>query len=244
MTATTEKTVRDIAIENPSTIRVFETLGIDYCCGGRRSLADACAAANVSVARTLELLEDAQSPRDDSDPWNEVPLHALTAHIVTKHHDFVRRETERIQGLLTKVIARHGGANPQVRQIEDLFVAMTQELRTHMLQEERKLFPCIEQMEAAGLNVTSGPIADRIAAMTADHDSAGALMARIREHAAAFVAPADACPTFRALYHSLAGFESDLHRHVHLENNILFPRAVRIEAAHESARQLCHAVSA
>src|SRR5208283_1260907 len=133
MITTTEKTVREIAIENPATIRVFETLGIDYCCGGKRSLSDACLNANIPAAQALELLTNAgQSAADDANSWNEAPLHVLTAHIVAKHHAFVRQETPRIESLLSKVISSHGDGHPEVRQIEELFLAMGQELRTHM----------------------------------------------------------------------------------------------------------------
>ena len=247
MTTTTERTIREIAIENPSTIRVFESLGLDYCCGGKRTLSEACATAKVPVAHALELLEDAgRGVHEETGGWNEAPLHALTAHIVATHHDFVRRETPRIEGLLTKVVGRHGSVHPEVGQIEELFVAMGRELNTHMLKEEQVLFPYIEKMEAAvdaGRPPTPaffGSVANPIAKMMADHDDAGALLSRIRELSGGFTAPANACPTYRGLYHSLAEFESDLHRHVHLENNILFPRAARMEAAAPKATGATH----
>ncbi len=239
MTTTTEKTVREIAIENPATIRVFETLGIDYCCGGRRSLSDACLQANVPVAQAVELLANAgrDTGGDNANSWNEAPLHALTAHIVAKHHAFVRQETPRIESLLRKVISRHGDTHPEVRRIEELFLAMGQELNAHMMKEELILFPYIERMEVAFLAGEALPkacfesIASPIANMMADHDDAGALLAGIRELSGGFTPPVGACPTYTGLYHSLAEFESDLHRHVHLENNILFPRATQMEAA-------------
>jgi regulator of cell morphogenesis and NO signaling len=239
MTTTTEKTVREIAIETSATIRVFETLGIDYCCGGRRSLSDACLQANVPVAQVVALLADASrnAGENNDNSWNDAPLQALTAHIVTKHHAFVRQETPRIESLLLKVISRHGDTHPEVRRIEELFLAMTQELNTHMMKEEQILFPYIDRMETALLAGEPLPktcfesITRPIANMMADHDDAGALLASIRELSGGFTAPAGACPTYRGLYHSLAEFESDLHRHVHLENNILFPRAAQMEAA-------------
>ena len=234
---TTETTVREIAVGNPATIRVFETLGIDYCCGGKRSLGEACVRAGVPVARAQELLADAgKATQDESgNPWNEVPLKVLTAHIVANHHAYVRQETPRLEGLLRKVISRHGAAHPEVRQIEELFLAMGQELNTHMLKEEKVLFPYVAKLEAA---VTAGqaaepaffgPVTGPIANMMADHDDAGALLARIRELSGNFTPPAGSCPTYGGLYQGLAEFERDLHKHVHLENNILFPRAVQME---------------
>lgn len=238
MTTATEKTVREIAIENPATIRVFETLGIDYCCGGRRSLSDACLQANVPMTQAVELLANAcrEAGEDNANSWNEAPLHALTSHIVTTHHAFVREETPRIESLLLKVISRHGDTHPEVRRIEELFLAMTKELNTHMMKEEHILFPYIERMETALLAGEPLPktcfesITSPIANMMADHDDAGALLASIRELSDGFTPPVGACPTYAGLYHSLAEFESDLHRHVHLENNILFPSAVQMEA--------------
>jgi regulator of cell morphogenesis and NO signaling len=239
MTTTTEKTVREIAIENPATIRVFETLGIDYCCGGKRSLSDACLQANVPMAQVVELLATAgrDTGEDNANSWNDAPLHVLTAHIVTKHHAFVRQETPRIESLLQKVISRHGDRHPEVRRIQELFLAMAQELSTHMMKEEQILFPYIDRMETALLAGEPLPktcfesISSPIANMMADHEDAGALLASIRELSSSFAPPVGACPTYRGLYHSLAEFESDLHRHVHLENNILFPRAAQMEAA-------------
>lgn len=236
---TTEKTVREIAIENPATIRVFETLGIDYCCGGKRSLSDACAHAKVPMDRVLELLANAgkhSGPEDNA--WDDARLSALTSHIVQTHHEFVRRETPRLEGLLTRVINRHGATHPEVRQIEELFLAIGQELSTHMLKEEQVLFPYIEKMETAVLAgerrapAFFGSVTGPIANMVADHDDAGALLARIRELSGDFTPPEGACPTYRGLYQGLLDFERDLHHHVHLENNILFPRAIEMERLH------------
>ncbi len=240
MQTTLEKTVREIALEDPSSIRVFESLGIDYCCGGKRPLSEACSHAKVDLGRVVELLE--QSARDSQTPeageWSAKPLRELTAHIVEKHHGFVRRETPRIEGLLAKVAAKHGPAHPEIAQIEQLFSAIGLELSTHMLKEEQVLFPYIERMEEAVQAGDRVPVAffgsvkRPIANMVAEHDDAGALLAQIRELSNGYTAPGGACPTFVALYSGLEEFERDLHHHVHLENNILFPRAVEMEEAH------------
>jgi regulator of cell morphogenesis and NO signaling len=237
MQTITEKTVREIALENPSSIRVFESLGIDYCCGGKRPLSDACSHANVDFERVMELLEatkiDAQAP--DTGGWKTRPLAELIAHIVATHHGYVRQETPRIQGLMTKVLAKHGPTHPEIGQIDELFSAISQELSTHILKEEQVLFPYIEKMEAAVLAGEPVPVAffgtvkRPIANMVAEHDDAGALLAKIRSLSGGYTAPAGACPTFLGLYQGLQEFERDLHHHVHLENNILFPRAVEME---------------
>jgi regulator of cell morphogenesis and NO signaling len=239
MPTITEKTVREIALENPSSIRVFEALGIDYCCGGKKPLSDACSHANVDFGRVQELL--AQADRDSQAPvaqeWRDKPLSGLIAHIVAKHHGFVRNETPRIQALLTKVGSKHGAIHPEIAAIEQLFSAVSQELSTHMLKEEQVLFPYIERMEHAVQGGEAippaffGTVKRPIANMVAEHDDAGALLARMRELSSGYTAPAGACPTFLALYNGLEEFERDLHHHVHLENNILFPRAVEMENA-------------
>ncbi len=232
-----EKTVREIALENPSSIRIFESLGIDYCCGGKRPLSDACSRVNVDLDRALRLLEaaklDGQAP--DTGGWKTKPLGELIAYVVGKHHSYVRQEIPRIRGLLTKVLAKHGPTHPEIAHIGELFSAVAQELSTHMLKEEQVLFPYVERMEAAlqaGENAPAaffGSVKQPIANMVAEHDDAGALLAWIRVLSNGYSAPAGACPTFVGLFKGLEEFERDLHHHVHLENNILFPRAIEME---------------
>lgn len=237
---TAEKTVREIALEDPTSIRVFEALGIDYCCGGKKSLSDACSGAAVDLTRVLKLLDQAKRDPNspESDGWNERGLGELSRHIVEKHHAFVRQETPRIQSLLVKVMAKHGAAHTELAQIERLFAEIAQELATHMMKEEQVLFPYIERMEQAVLNGNPvppaffGTVKRPIASMVAEHDDAGALLAQMRDLSDGFVPPTGACATFVALYGALEDFERDLHHHVHLENNILFPRAIEMEESH------------
>jgi regulator of cell morphogenesis and NO signaling len=235
---TIEKTVREIVLENPSSIRVFEMLGIDYCCGGKRSLSEACSLAAIDVDETLALLAqaaDRDSRSGQANEWTARPLSELIGHIVEQHHGFVHRETPRLVGLLAKVKARHGSTHPEIAQIDSLFLVMAQELLTHMLKEEQVLFPRIEQLENAMKTGTPAPeaffgsVSRPIANMAADHEDAGAVLSRLRELSNGYTPPAGACPTFVALYRGLEDFEQDLHQHVHLENNILFPRAIEIE---------------
>jgi len=240
MQSVIEKTVREIALENPSSIRVFEALGIDYCCGGKRSLTDACSRADIDIDKALAMLAQADHDnfKGDSGDWVIKPLSELIGHIETQHHGFVRRETPRLVGLLVKVHTKHGAAHPEIAQVEQLFYAMGQELSTHMLKEEQVLFPHIERLEKAietGIPAPTaffGSVARPIAHMTADHDDAGAILSQIRELTNQYAPPPGACPTFVALYRGLEEFEQDLHQHVHLENNILFPRAIELERKH------------
>jgi regulator of cell morphogenesis and NO signaling len=237
MQLTQELTVGQIAAAEPASVRVFESLGIDYCCGGKRGLADACSRIGVSVDEVIARIAEAGQTIHAYTPtlWAEAPLTTLIRHIVERHHAYIRAETPRIQMLLEKVITRHGAAHPEIAQIRDLFTAAAQELSTHMLKEEQVLFPYIARMEQAA-NAGQplppaffGSVARPIARMIADHDDAGDLLSEMNRLAGGYTPPTDGCATFRALYQALAGFEIDLHEHVHLENNILFPRALALE---------------
>ena len=236
MTLTTEKTVRDIAIENPGAVQMFEALGIDYCCGGHRTLNEACERAKVSPDRALELIATLQ--QDDrtvaKDKWNEAQLSDLIQYIIERHHGFVRQEIPRLEALFEKVNQHHGEAHPELLEIRALYGAMSQELFSHLLKEEQVLFQYIQKLDAAlhGATLPVGCFASvemPIARMLAEHDDAGALLAKIRSLTGDFDPPETACPSYRRLYSGLEGFEQDLHRHIHLENNILFPRAVHLE---------------
>lgn len=229
-----DKTVREIATENPASVKVFETLGIDYCCGGRKSLKQACERANLAPEYVVEMLSKTDAPARSERDWTAAAASELIAHIVNVHHAYTRAEIPRITALLDKVCERHGAAHPELVELRPLVSAVAEELTAHMLKEEHILFPFIEQLEGAegrpGIPAPCfGTIAHPIARMLADHDDAGALLARIRELTDGYAPPADACPTFRALYAALEEFERDLHLHIHLENNILFPAAQRLE---------------
>ncbi len=226
------ETVREIAIRNPGAVRVFESLGIDYCCGGKRPLNEACERAKVPVERAIELLSAVQPDAlSEEKNWANRPLRELTSHIVTRHHSYVREESPRIERLLDKVVSRHGTGHPELLEIRETFHAMSSELSAHMIKEEQVLFPFLEKMETEGAVPPAcfDSVGFPITRMMADHEDAGALTAAIRSLSNDFQAPEGACPTYRGLYHALAEFERDLHHHVHLENNILFPSALEME---------------
>ena len=238
------QTVREIAIEHPATVRAFESLGIDDCGGGKRTRQDACERAGVPVERTLDLLAQIEehTPSEAAN-WAGASAQELISHIVGRHHSYVRSETPRLMTMFDKVVSRHGQDHPELASIRDLFSALTQELFAHMLKEENVLFPYLEKMDAA---VTRGEIPPPavfgsvempISRMLADHEDAGVLLAKMRVLSSGYSAPESACPTYRALYHGLDEFERDLHQHVHLENNILFPRALHMEQGTELAHE-------
>ncbi len=236
-----EKTVREYATEAPATIRVFEALGIDYCCGGKRTLRDACTTAGIEPERVLSLLALLDAPvAVTTTDWATQSLRALITHILDTHHTYVRREMPRILGLLAKVVARHAAQHPEVREIEEVFAALEQELSSHMFKEEQILFPYLNRLEQSvekGGTLPSAcfsTVEQPISMMLAEHDDAGALLARLRELSSGYQPPPGACPTYIGAYAGLADFERDLHQHIHLENNILFPRATALESSNST----------
>lgn len=233
---TSETTVRDIAIEQPASIRVFEKYGIDYCCGGRRPLAQVCEERSLQMDEVLAAIEHATSQHQTSGPdWMTLELSGICDHIVHSHHAYVRNELPRLQFLAKKVVARHGDDHAELPQIQQLVDNIGNELLTHMSKEEMMLFPYITNLERnfatcgpASLG-RSGSVRNPIGVMMAEHDLAGEIMEQIRELSHNFTPPIGACPTYRGFYLALEEFEKDLHQHVHLENNILFPRAIELE---------------
>jgi regulator of cell morphogenesis and NO signaling len=239
MTLTATKNVRDYAIEAPQTIPVFEKLGIDFCCGGNRPLEEACAAANLNLDEVLRSLETAMAtpPQPSERQLRAGSLAELTAHIVRTHHAFVRREIPQIESLAEKVATKHGVNHPELLHIRSVFRGVAQELTMHMMKEESVLFPYIERMEEAVIEHQPilpppfGTIANPVRMMEQEHESAGAAFKAIRETSHDYTAPADACVSYQAFYRELDVFEKDLHQHIHLENNVLFPRAMEMETS-------------
>jgi regulator of cell morphogenesis and NO signaling len=235
MTATIQ-TVREIALKQPTAIRVFERFGIDYCCGGRKPLAEACIAGNLEINSVIAALEEAErKPGAEVDNWAERTLESLSSHIVAKHHAYVKRELPRLAQLAQKVVGRHGSTKPELPAIANSLIQLDEELAQHLAKEEAVLFPYIVGLERfisiGTLKPQScfGTVANPIAMMTQEHDAAGSLIAEIRRLSRNFTTPEDACPTFHAFYDGLREFEQDLHQHIHLENNILFPRAIELD---------------
>ncbi len=237
MTATMQ-TVRDIALEQPSSIRVFEQFGIDYCCGGRRPLAEACVAGSLEVDKVIAALDAAaKTPNPDVENWREKSLESLSSHIVATHHTYVKRELPRLALLAEKVVNRHGSTMAELPVIAATLAQLDEELTQHLVKEEDVLFPYVASLEQSLSLGTGKPhscfgtVANPIAMMTREHDVAGTLMAEIHRLSGNFTTPENACPTFHAFYDGLREFEEDLHQHIHLENNILFPRAIELEAS-------------
>lgn len=237
MRFTSETKVKDIALSNSAARQVLEEAGVDYCCGGGKSLHEACLHADVAAEDILNRLrENSKDISPDEANWASAPLSDLTRHIIEKHHRYVRETIARVQPLLDKVGAKHGANHPEIADIRRLFTEVGREMIMHMQKEEQILFPYIDAVEkAANAHGSVEPpffqtVRNPIQAMMKEHDAAGELVRQIRKTSSEYATPADACTTYRALYQELREFEADLHQHVHLENNILFPRAVELEA--------------
>jgi regulator of cell morphogenesis and NO signaling len=241
MSMTAEKTVRELALENPAVTRVFEKLGIDYCCGGNKSLEEVCRAANLSMDEVLDSLEMAdQSARavQKDRNWPTELLADLVAHINSTHHKYTREEIARLGPLFDKVCSVHGKNHPELQHVRASFRGLAQELTTHMMKEEMVLFPYIVRMEEAVIQREPvlpppfGSVENPVTMMMHEHDSAGEALRAMRQGSAGYTPPGDACISYQTLYKALADFEADLHQHIHLENNILFPRAIEMERGH------------
>jgi regulator of cell morphogenesis and NO signaling len=229
----------------PQATRVFEKFKIDYCCGGNTSLVEACAKADVDLRELEQELEHAGSAREiQATDFNEMTLPVLIDHIVTKHHLFTREEMVRLDALMAKVVSVHGDKHPELQEASTLLKKLDEDLNPHMLKEERVLFPYIAQLDrSATLKVNPpfapfGAVKNPVRMMMMEHDAAGEILRELRSVTSDYAIPADACISYKTLYEALEALERDLHQHIHLENNILFPKAVEFE---ESLLRAIHA---
>ncbi len=231
------QTVGELATAVPGATREFEKLGIDYCCGGSRTLGEACAEAKITVEQALSRLQEglaAAQSKPERD-WKKQPLADLVAHINSTHHVFVRQECPRIDHLAAKVLAAHGKNHPELLQVQNLFSALANELSVHLMKEEQILFPYVIRLEEAILAGEPAPpamfgsVVNPVRMMMQEHDGAGETLKQLRAITKDYAVPADTCASYAELCKALAAFEADLHQHIHLENNILFPRAVAMQ---------------
>jgi len=234
MTVETTQTIREIVQQHPAAVPVFEALGIDYCCGGGKSLKDACQSRNILPERVLSDLEQALAAKalEDDRTWQDSSLGELADHIVEKHHAYATRELTRLSALAEKVFLRHGDKHQHLGLLRDLVNSTAAEMTTHMLKEEQVLFPTFKLLEeaasgGAGHTPYMSSLRKPIHRLMDDHEDAGELLSSIRELTNNFQPPVGACMSFQALYNGLGELERDLHMHIHLENNILFPRALK-----------------
>jgi len=232
-----ETRVADLATQHPATIRIFQRHGIDFCCGGKRPLGEVCTEQKLSLADLTRDLESAVSTAREPGPdWEQMPLADLVRHIVDRYHRPLDEELPRLDQMMQKVLRVHGERHAELTQVAGTFGAIVADLGPHMMKEERVLFPFVARLESvrpsgeAPVRSPFGSIQSPIGAMEAEHEIVGEALVRLKDLTTAFEAPADACNTFRGLYHGFVELERELHEHIHVENNILFPRALRLEA--------------
>ncbi len=232
------KTIREIALESPGTTRIFEELKIDYCCGGSVNFKEACEKAKVApgevAARINEIINKNAEPAGEGFSEHTSPS-KLIKFILDKHHEFTRSEMKRLTPLMEKVAYKHGESHPELLKLKELFYELNDDLMPHMHKEEQILFPYINNLEVSEItNLAAhrppfGTVQNPIRMMNMEHETVGDILRNMRELTNDYGAPADACPSYKALYFGLEEHEKDLHRHIHLENNILFPMAIEME---------------
>ena len=239
MTINSATKVRDVALELPQSTRVFEKFNIDYCCGGDQPLAQACTTAGVDFQDVVQMIDQVrQSPAQENGTpdLQKATLSELISYILDKHHIFTKEEMLRLEPLADKVVEAHGKNHSELLNIRDLMRHLFTDLRRHMFKEEQILFPFVMEQERAQTQKRRAPFApfgtvnNPIRMMMMEHDVAGDILRELRKLSADYKAPADACISYRTFYEALEAFEQDLHQHIHLENNLLFPKAIELES--------------
>jgi len=226
MTITETTTIADIASTLPTSVRVFQRHGIDFCCGGKKPIGAVCREHGLDFADLARAIEASRTMIDgDTRDWSREPLSTLTSHIVTVYHQPLREELPRLQTMAEKVARVHGGKALYLARLDAIVAELSADLLMHMRKEEMILFPAIEEL-ARGAGGRGFPIDGPIAVMEHEHDHAGSLLEELRAITGGYELPQWGCATMRALYDGLADLEAAMHVHVHLENNLLFPRAL------------------
>lgn len=222
-------TLGDLVAANPAAARILDGFGLDYCCHGDRTLADACAPRGVDPAVVAAKLADLDVEGDTT--WTTLDAPSLAEHIVATHHRYLWEELPLLEALAAKVLGVHGERHPELSEVHELITAVRADLEPHLQKEERVLFPAIAALAGGEREFAFGSVANPIRTMLLEHDRAGELLARIRTVTDAYDAPPDGCASYRSLYERLAALELDTHLHIHKENHVLFPAALRLAEA-------------
>ncbi len=242
-----EATVAELVASDYRTAEIFKKYGIDFCCGGKRSIADVCSQKNINPeALEKEILELQNQPVDAGHDFNNWSLAFLADYIQNVHHTYVNSNLSLVKEFAEKVATVHGDHNPETKEIARLWNEVANELTVHMKKEELVLFPYIKKLEqysndsSAGLPASHfGTVKNPVKMMEQEHELAGSLMKQIQELSNNFTPPIHACNTYKVLYAKLKEFQTDLFQHIHLENNILFPKAIAMEDAFSSSANSC-----
>lgn len=232
---TKNSVIGEIVADNYRTASVFKQFGIDFCCNGKRSIADACNGKNLEVHQVLDALQDIGVVTESVTTYNSWPLDLLADYIEKTHHRYVKLKIEEIKPYLEKIVKVHGSSHAELEEVKRLFLESAEELKSHLKKEELILFPFIRKMtenREHKLPFERAPfmsIQNPIAMMHHEHDTEGERFRKIAALTNNYTPPADACNTYRVTYALIKEFEEDLHLHIHLENNILFPKAIAME---------------
>ncbi len=232
MTVDINATLGEIVAEKPARSRVFEELGLDYCCGGKQLLVEACSKKGLDPREIIIRLERDDGAGEEIDAF-AMSLAELADHIEATHHDYLKREMPRLSVLCEKVGAAHGEAHPEMLEVQSIVAGFRAEIESHLWKEEHILFPLIRQIESGNPMAAAshcGSVQAPIRQMEYEHDGAGDALARLRAVTRDYEVPAGVCNTYRALMDALQTLERDMHQHIHKENNVLFPRAIAMEA--------------
>ena len=227
-----QKTVGEIAASDYRTIQVFEKYGIDFCCGGQKGLGDACTEKGLSTGQVLqELAQAAQSTSGPGENYDQWELDFLADYIVNQYHTYTKSMLPRVMEFANKVVEAHGDRHPETLLIAQKWRELGQEMTAHLQKEEQVLFPFIKNLVQGKKEAWRpiGSVRQIIQRMEVEHEAVGEYLAEIESLSQEFTPPRDACNTYRALYGYLAEFDQATKKHVHLENNILFPKAIRLD---------------
>lgn len=224
-------TLGALVTEHPELARELEHRGFDYCCGGRATLGEACAALGLPFDAVADQLAAACEAAPSPD-WASMSADELVDHLVGTHHRYLWDELPRLEALVQKVHAAHGGRHPELERVATLYGALRADLEPHLLKEERVLFPMIRELATSGpsVDVHGGSLRNPISVMLAEHDRVGELLAELRDATERYSVPADGCASYTACFAALEELEADTHLHVHKENNLLFPMVEALEA--------------
>jgi regulator of cell morphogenesis and NO signaling len=225
------KTLGELVDAHPEFAREFEERGLDYCCGGQRSLEEACELAGLDPAETAAEL-GALVTGDEAD-WASMGAAELVDHLEDTHHRYLWDELPRLSALVDKILTVHGENHPELREVKAAYEAVRADLEPHLVKEERVLFPMIRELAAAADSPSfhCGTLQNPISVMLTEHVVLGELLAKLRQAANGFVPPADGCGSYVACFTGMAALEADTHLHIHKENNTLFPLVARLESA-------------
>lgn len=234
MTNISEQTLASIVTQNHQAVPVFEKHNLDFCCKGKRTLSEACVEKGLPVEVLLKELEAVtENEKQSQMPFTEMDAEQLIGYIIIHHHFYVKQSMPLIYSHLEKVAAKHGSRYPYMQKVFELFGMIKDEMTMHMQKEEMILFPRIKEIENLfnnnqQTNISDGYITGPVTVMETEHEHAGKILDEIRHLTNNYTAPEDACTTFKVSLAELKEFEEDLHKHVHLENNLLFPKAEKM----------------